>query len=276
MGSRAVVGQLSADDFDRTKISADELTQRFEAVGISRESMLNAKRDDVLAWVELHIEQGTRLEESKLNIGVVNAIVGIRSFHVTFRGEAAHAGTKPMELRKDALWGASQFILRAKQHIIDNYRPGVCNVGKISSKPGAFNIVPAEVYCSLEFRHGSNAELERMQTDLLNLLDTTAKEFSLEVTYEATPHVHPAPMDETVMNAIENASNKLNLTHGRMLSFAGHDTQAMASLVPSAMFFVPSVEGISHNPNEYTIDADCINGANVMLHTLLNLLDVMS
>lgn len=275
MGSRAVVGQLSAEDFDRTKVSPDELTQRFEAVGISRESMLKAKRDNVMAWVELHIEQGTRLTESNLDIGVVNAIVGIRSFHVTFTGEAAHAGTKPMELRKDALWGAAQFILRAKEHIMEYYTPGVCNVGKISAKPGAFNIVPAEVYCALEFRHGSDAEIKRMQTDLLNLLDETAKEFGLEVTYEATPHVHPAPMNETVMGAIENASNKLNLTHGRMLSFAGHDTQAMASIVPSAMFFVPSVKGISHNPNEYTIDADCINGSNVMLHTLLGLLETL-
>ena len=275
MGSRAVVGQLSAEDFNRTKVSTDELTQRFEAVGISRESMLHAKRDDVLAWVELHIEQGTRLEESGLNIGVVNAIVGIRSFNITFTGEAAHAGTKPMHLRKDALWGASQFVLRARQHIMDNYTPGVCNVGKISAKPGAFNIVPAEVDCALEFRHGSYDELEAMQADLLKLLEEAAEEFGLEVSYEATPHIHPAPMSEQVMQAIENASNTLNLTHKRMLSFAGHDTQTMANIVPSAMFFVPSVAGISHNPKEYTIDADCINGSNVMLHTLLGLLEEM-
>jgi len=275
MGSRAVVGQLSADDFNRTKISADELTRRFEAVGISRESMLQAKRDDVLAWVELHIEQGTRLEESGLNIGVVNAIVGIRSFNITFTGEAAHAGTKPMNLRKDALWGASQFVLRARQHIMENYTPGVCNVGKIAAKPGAFNIVPAEVDCALEFRHGSHEELEQMQADLLNLLEECASEFGLTVSYEATPHINPAPMSELVMEAIETASNTLNLTHKRMLSFAGHDTQTMANIVPSAMFFVPSVAGISHNPKEYTIDADCINGSNVMLHTLLGLLETM-
>lgn len=276
MGSRAVVGQLSAKDFDHAKVNADELTRRYQAVGISRETMLNAKRDDALAWVELHIEQGTRLEESGLDIGVVNAIVGIRSFHVTFTGEAAHAGTKPMKLRKDALWGASQFVLRARQHIMDNFTPGVCNVGKISAKPGAFNIVPAEVSCALEFRHGSTEELEKMQADLLKLLDDTADEFGLTVHYESTPEVNPAPMNEIVMEAIENASDTLNLTHKRMLSFAGHDTQTMASIAPSAMFFVPSVDGISHNPKEYTTDADCINGSNVMLHTLLELLSTLS
>jgi beta-ureidopropionase / N-carbamoyl-L-amino-acid hydrolase len=275
MGSRAVVGDLSAEDFDRSKVGTVELEKRFENAGITRESMLTAKRDDALAWVELHIEQGTRLEESGLNIGVVNAIVGIRSINVTFTGEAAHAGTKPMHLRKDALWGASQFVLRARQLIMDKYTPGVCNVGKISAKPGAFNIVPAEVYCALEFRHGSHDELENMQADLLKLLDDTADEFGLTVSYEGTPEVNPAPMSNLVMEAIENASDALNLTHKRMLSFAGHDTQTMASIAPSAMFFVPSVDGISHNPKEYTTDADCINGSNVMLHTLLGLLDTL-
>ena len=142
MGSRAMVGQLSPEDFDRAKIGPDELDQRFSSIGISRESMLNSKRDDVLAWVELHIEQGTRLEESRLNIGVVNAIVGIRSFHVTFIGEAAHAGTKPMHLRKDALWGTSQFVLRAKQHIMDNYTPVSATSAKSHPNPAHLTSCP--------------------------------------------------------------------------------------------------------------------------------------
>jgi N-carbamoyl-L-amino-acid hydrolase len=83
-------------------------------------------------------------------------------------------------------------------------------------------------------------------------------------------------MSETVMSAIESAADTLSLSHKRMLSFAGHDTQSMANICPSAMFFVPSVKGISHNPAEYTQDADCINGANVMLHSLLNLLSTLS
>ena len=271
MGSRAVVGQLTMEDFERCKLDAAELTRRFEAAGITRQSMLTAKRDDVLAWVELHIEQGTRLEASGTDIGVVNAIVGIRSLHVTFRGEAAHAGTKPMSLRRDALWGAAQFVLRARQHVMDNYTPGVCNIGVISAKPGAFNIVPAEVYCALEFRHGSNDEMDAMQADLIRLLESCAADFDLTVDCEATPPVHPALMSETVMQAIERAAETLSLSNERMLSFAGHDTQNMATIAPAAMYFVPSVKGISHNPKEYTSDADCINGANLMLHSLLEL-----
>ena len=273
MGSKAVVGQLTMADFERSRVDVEELIRRFSAVGISRESMLAATRDDVLAWVELHIEQGTRLEDAGLDIGVVDAIVGIRSIHVTFRGEAAHAGTKPMELRRDALWGAATFALRAREHVMRHYNPGVCNVGKISAKPGAFNIVPAEVYCALEFRHGSEAEMDQMQADLIGLLEACADEFGLSVTYEATPPVIPATMSESVMGAIERAADKLGLSHQRMLSFAGHDTQNVADIAPAAMYFVPSVKGVSHNPKELTSDADCVKGANLMLHTLLELCD---
>ncbi len=276
MGSKAVVGQLTMADFERSRVDVNELTRRFSAVGITRESMLAATRDDVLAWVELHIEQGTRLESSGVDIGVVNAIVGIRSIHVSFRGEAAHAGTMPMDLRRDALWGAASFVLRAKDHVMRNYSPGVCNVGVISAEPGAFNIVPAEVYCALEFRHGSDAEMDLMQADLIHLLEECAAEFDLSVSYAATPPVIPATMSETVMNAIERAADQLGLSHERMLSFAGHDTQNMANIAPSAMYFVPSVKGISHNPDEYTTDADCVKGANLMLHTLLELLRSLS
>ncbi len=271
MGSKAVVGQLTMADFERSRVEVDELIRRFDAIGITRESMLAATRDDVLAWVELHIEQGTRLEDAGVDIGVVNAIVGIRSIHVVFRGEAAHAGTKPMALRRDALWGAATFALRARELVMRKYSPGVCNVGVIRAKPGAFNIVPAEVYCALEFRHGSEAEMDEMQADLIELLKECAAEFDLSVSHEATPPVIPATMSETVMGAIERAADELGLSRERMLSFAGHDTQNVATIAPAAMYFVPSVAGISHNPKELTSDADCINGANLMLHTLLEL-----
>ena len=272
MGSRAVAGQLTADDFERSRLDAAEVKRRLSAVGITVESMLAARRDDVLAWVELHIEQGTRLESTDIDIGVVNAIVGIRALHVTFTGEAAHAGTKPMTLRRDALWGAAEFVLRARKLIMDEYTPGVCNVGTISARPGAYNIVPAEVNFALEFRHGSNEDMDAMQADLIRLLEECAAEFDLGVAFEETPPVHPAQMSESVMRAIEDAAGQLGLSHKRMLSFAGHDTQNMASIAPAAMYFVPSVMGISHNPAELTHDADCIKGANLMLHTLLELL----
>ncbi|MDE2856592.1 MAG: M20 family metallo-hydrolase [Chloroflexota bacterium] len=275
MGSRALVGQLTAAELERSKIAPEELSKRLEAAGISRQSLLGARRDDVLAWIELHIEQGTRLEDGNIDIGVVDAIVGIRSLKLSLHGEAAHAGTKPMRQRRDALWGAAQFVLRARQHVMDNYSPGVCNIGMIGAKPGAFNIVPAQVDLALEFRHGSAEEMDAMGDDLLGLLEECAREFDLRVSFEETPAVHPARMSETVMSAIERAAAALGLSHRRMLSFAGHDSQSLAQICPAAMFFVPSARGISHNPAEFTSAADCVKGANLMLHALLELIDTL-
>ena len=271
MGSRAMSGQLSGGDLASARLPQSELDSRFSAAGISRDSMLAARRDDVLAFVELHIEQGTRLETAGVQIGVVDAIVGIRALQVRLFGEAAHAGTKPMNLRRDALWGAAQFVLRARELVMRRFTPGVCNVGIIHAEPGAYNIVPAQVTFALEFRHGSEVEMDDMQSELMRLLDDCAREFDLRAEVEATPPVVPAQMDESVMRAIERAADKLGLSRQRMLSFAGHDTQNMARIAPAAMYFVPSVAGISHNPNELTSDADCVNGAKMMLATLLEL-----
>lgn len=275
MGSRALVGQLAASDLERAKISPDELSRRLDAAGITRESLLGARRHDALAWVELHIEQGTRLEDGRIDIGVVDAIVGIRSLKLTLFGEAAHAGTKPMRQRQDALWGAAAYVLRARQHVMDNYSPGVCNVGMIGAKPGAFNIVPAQVDLALEFRHGTTQEMDAMSDDLLGMLEECAREFDLRASIEETPAVEPARMSETVMSAIERGAAALGLSHRRMLSFAGHDSQSLAQACPAAMFFVPSARGISHNPAEYTSDADCVNGANLMLNTLMELIETL-
>ena len=276
MGSRALTGQLSLADFERSKLDSSALNRRLSAVGISPETMVAARRHDVLAWVELHIEQGKRLESGAVDIGVVDAVVGIRSLHVTLTGEAAHAGTKPMNQRRDALWGAAQFILQARQKVMDQHTPGVCNVGIISAQPGAFNIVPSQVTFALEFRHGSDAAMDAMQGDLVALLEESAADFNLGVAYEEAPPVLPARMSQSVMSAIESAADRLGLSHQRMLSFAGHDTQNMARVAPAAMYFVPSVNGVSHNPKEYTSPADCIKGANLMLHTLLELMDTLT
>ena len=272
MGSRAVCGQLQAGDFASARLAPAALDERLSAAGISRQSMLSARRDDVLAFIELHIEQGTRLERAGIDIGVVNAIVGIRALRVGFTGEAAHAGTMPMVDRRDAMWGAAQFALRARDMVMRQYTPGVCNVGIISAEPGAFNIVPARVRLGLEFRHASEAQMDAMQADLTRLLEDCAAEFDLRVAYEATPAVVPAPMNESVMAAFEGAADTLGLSHQRLLSFAGHDTQNLATIAPAAMIFVPSRDGISHNPNEFTSDEDCVNGANVMLQALVGLM----
>lgn len=273
LGSQAAAGQLTQEELDRSRGGGEALATGLEKLSLSRSSLLAAGRDPaaLLAFVELHIEQGRRLEGSGTDIGVVDSIVGIRSHWLRFRGVAAHAGTMPMAQRQDALWGAAEFVRRAGDRVQNEFHPGVVNCGRISIEPGAFNIVPAEVQLGLEYRHGSNDQLDGMETALLHLAGECAQEFDLGFEAVEAERRAPAPMAESVMTAIEAAADKLALSHSRLMSFAAHDAQAMSSLVPSAMLFVPSVEGISHNPHERSADRDVINGADTLLHTLLEL-----
>lgn len=273
LGSQAVAGQLSSEDLEQPRGGRDTLEAGMQRLGITRESILNARRDpgDLVAFVELHIEQGTRLEEAGIDIGVVTAIVGIRSYWLRFEGQAAHAGTMPMDKRADAMWGATDFVQRARDLVMSRFSPGVMNCGQVHVQPGAFNIVPAEVRLALEFRHGTEDQLDEMEKALLELAEEAAPEYHLTLETEPSSECISAPMDEHAMGAIERAAAKLGLTHTRLMSFAGHDTQAISTITPSAMLFVPSIDGISHNPREFTHDEDVVNGANTVLHTLLEL-----
>lgn len=275
MGSRAIAGDLSAEELDHPHSSAEAFEAGLVRAGLSREIILSARRDSasLAGYVELHIEQGTRLEDTGTAIGVVTAIVGIRSWWLRFSGQAAHAGTMPLPKRHDALWGASDFILQAKDLVMKQYPPGTVNCGIIEAAPGAFNIVPGAVRLSLEFRHGDPVTLDAMQAALLPLAESVAQEYGLSVELQPASHTAPALMDEGVVQAIEGAADMLGLSHTRLLSFAGHDAQAVRLIAPSAMLFVPSVQGISHNPHEFTRDADVVNGANVLLHAILALAD---
>lgn len=277
MGSSALAGTLTLEELQNPRGGRTALVEGMNFLEISDETALAAKRDrsTLLGYFELHIEQGTRLEESNTDIGVVTSLVGVYSYWLRFLGKAAHAGTMPMEKRRDALWGASDFVQRAKTTIMEQFTPGVVNFGRLHIQPGAFNIVPAEVDLAMEFRHGDAEQLHDMQGELLHLALHAAQDNDLILDVNQLEDVAPGVMDEQFISALESAADQLNLSHKRMMSFALHDAQTMSRIVPSAMFFVPSVNGISHNPKEFTKPEDCINGANVLLNAVLYLAETM-
>ncbi len=282
MGSRAFAGKLTeaslaaesaltAGELEDVGGGPDRFAAALDGAGISTDSLLNAQCDPkrYVGFIEVHIEQGPRLEEADLNIGVVTEILGIRWQWLRFIGEAAHAAGKPMALRKDALWGVSDFILRAKALVESEFPPGVMNCGQAQIKPETFNIVPAEVRLALEIRHRSPEQMEEMQRQLMALAKASAEEYRLKLEIEPVGYVPPAPLDEGVVDLIQQAATDLRLKHTRLTCFAGHDTQTLSALMPSAMYFVPSVDGVSHNPKEFTKPEDVVNAANVMVHTML-------
>lgn len=271
LGSRALTGQFVEADLEQARLGQEQLSASLARLDLNRANIHLARRnpESLTGYIELHIEQGTRLEEAGLHIGVVTSIVGIRSFWLDFEGQAAHAGTTPMDKRDDALWGAASFVLQAKKLVMAQFSPGVVNCGQLVVQPGSFNIVPANVRLSLEFRHGSEDILDEMETALLNLAANIADQHHLALSTEATGNCIAAPMNPQLIQAVEQAATQLELRHTRLLSLAGHDAQTLSPFTPSVLYFVPSVDGISHNPREYTRDEDVINGANVLLHALL-------
>jgi N-carbamoyl-L-amino-acid hydrolase len=275
LGSLAIAGKLSQKALASPRGGRDALVEGMKRIGINDHSILAAKRDlsAIKGYVEVHIEQGTRLEESGLKIGIVPAIVGITSYRICFIGQTGHAGTTPMNKRRDAFRGAAVFSERARQLVIDRYSPGVVNFGIVSIAPGMFNIIPGRAELAMELRHGEPQRFAEMEQALIALASTVAHECCLEVEAHFIEKTAPALMSERFMQAVESAADSLKLSHTRMMSFAGHDSQSLADAVDTVMLFVPSENGVSHNPREYTSDDDCVNGANVMLQTIVALAD---
>lgn len=274
-GSRIFVGELTQQHIQSVRQTPEQLDAGLERLGLTRSGLLSAQRPprELVGFIEVHIEQGTRLEGAGLDIGIVTAIVGIRSFWLRFCGQAAHAGTMPMDQRRDALWGASEFVRKARAMVMERFSPGVMNCGQIHVSPGSFNIVPGEARLALEFRHSTLEKMDEMEAALLDLAAKIAGAQQLQLEAEPLASSFPSRMDERMMQMVEKASDRVGLKHIRLPSLAGHDARSLIQITPTALFFVPSVAGISHNPRELTHDKDAVNGANVLLHTLLALME---
>ena len=273
LGSAAIAGHLSPKNLQVPRGGRENLVEGMNRAGLSDESMLSAARpkDSFAGYLELHIEQGKRLERAGINIGIVSAIVGIWSYHLAFIGRADHAGTTTMEDRLDASLAASSFTLGARQLVVKDFPNCVVNVGKMDFAPGAFNIVPARVDVSLEFRSPDEEEFKRLDVALLELAGHEALHFGLELRVEFLGKHSPSLMSDIVQRAYADACDDLGLTYVSLTSGAGHDAQSLADLCPVGMIFVPSVDGASHSPREFTKWEDCVNGANVLLQTALRL-----
>ncbi len=226
----------------------------------------------VAAYVELHIEQGPRLEEAGIEIGVVQAIVGVRRSRVIFHGQADHAGTTPMARRRDAFLGGAEYALRAREHVVTHGSAvSVSNIGVVYVHPGASNIVPGRAELVHEMRDPDAAVLERLWTECRDIAEGVARERQLRVEIRATSATVPARCSPHVQAAVETVCAKLGHSTQRMYSAAGHDAQNLAAVTEAGMIFIPSVGGKSHRTDETSDPRSIARGANVLLHTLLTL-----
>jgi N-carbamoyl-L-amino-acid hydrolase len=273
LGSRALAGTLTPKLLERPRGGRQQLEEGLARAGLDEARLAEARRDraGLAGYLELHIEQGPRLVQSAIAIGVVSGIVGITSYRLIFHGQANHAGTTPMEARHDAGLGASTFALTARELVLRDYDGCMVNVGQMHFEPGAYNIIPSRAELALEFRAPDPKRLGELEDALLTLAGMIARQHGLGLDLEPQGGCPPAPMSEPAQAAIRSAADSLALTHTSLASGAGHDAQALAEIMPVGMLFIPSRDGISHSPREFSEWQACVDGANVLLNAALKL-----
>jgi beta-ureidopropionase / N-carbamoyl-L-amino-acid hydrolase len=273
IGSRAIDGELTERELDLVSRSGKTIREGIKFIGGDPTKLNTVRRNkgDIAAYVELHIEQGGTLEAEKINIGVVEGIVGINWWDVTIQGFANHAGTTAMNNRQDALLAAAKFIEAVNRVVTSVPGRQVGTVGRITAFPGAPNVIPGKVVLSLGLRDLDAAKINLLYDKIRAEADQIATASKTKFDFKEINVNIPAPTDPRVGSVIADAARELNLSTKLMPSGAGHDAQDMARLGPVGMIFVPSVGGISHSPKEWTNPSDVGNGANVLLHTLLKL-----
>ena len=275
-GSRAMTFGLADSALDVMSHSGVTVRQGIRLIGGDPDNLQHALRKpgDLLAFVELHIEQGAILYEAGTDIGVVEGIVGIRWWDVTIDGFANHAGTTPMNRRQDALVAAAELTLAINRIATSMEGSQVATVGRIYAEPGAPNVIPGRVVMSLEIRDLSEAKIQAVFDAIGDEADEIAAARQTQIAFDeidvASP---PAPTDSGLRRIISNAADSLGLSYKRMPSGAGHDAQDMTLIAPTGMIFVPSKDGVSHSPKEFTSAQDMANGGNVLLRTVLALDD---
>ena len=274
-GSRAFCGNLDVAAIPTmASVDGERLVDAMKRAGFDalRAGDARVTRAAVAAYVELHIEQGPRLEEAGVPIGVVDAIVGVRRARVIFHGQADHAGTTPMERRRDAFLGAADYALKARALVVE--RGGaraVTNVGVVYVHPGASNIVPARAELVHEMRAADAGVLTSLAQDCDELARDIAAARGLTLELRPMSATKPAPCAPRVQEAIEAACASMGLRSQRLYSAAGHDAQNLAAIADAGMIFIPSSGGRSHRVDEMSDWEAIERGGNVLLHTLLRL-----
>ncbi len=272
-GSRGMIGDLDEAALRLTSQVGMTVGEGIRVLGGDPDRLADARRqpEEILAFVELHIEQGGILDQKKIDIGVVEGIVGISWWEVVIDGFANHAGTTPMDQRRDAMLSAARLVVAVNE--VATSIPGrqVATVGRIRVEPGAPNVIPGRVVMSLEIRDLSSDKIEQVFAKIEERAGEIADRAGTPITFKPTEVSVPAKTDDRIRAIIADAAADLKLASQAMPSGAGHDAQDMARIAPVGMIFVPSVKGISHSPKEFTSAKAMAAGANVLLRTVLRI-----
>lgn len=274
LGSQAVCGLANPEMVHARDLDGIELGDEMQKHGLDPMKILEASRsrESIYRYLELHIEQGPVLDRGGESIGIVEDIAGLFKWNVRLMGESNHAGTTPMEMRKDAFMGLADFAHEIPRILDENGTArSRATIGKAEILPGAANTVAGRVDFSIDVRDTSADVLEDLAGALRRTLSAIARRRDLKFEFDELSWIDPVRCDEQLVRQIEASARKFNLPFQKMPSGAAHDAQIMATIAPVGMVFVPSKNGISHSPAEWTDWADIEAGARVLLHTLTHI-----
>ncbi|PYP10918.1 MAG: Zn-dependent hydrolase [Gemmatimonadetes bacterium] len=259
-GSRAIVGAIDSPD----AAMAEAMRER----GLDPATVASAARDDIDTFVELHIEQGAVLETANVPLAVVSAIVGTAHLELAVTGRPDHAGTTPMDMRRDALAGAAAMVQAVESIARSLGKPAVATVGKIRAEPDQINVVPGRVVFTVDLRHSDPGARRALEERTRSLCRTIAAERGLELEVRVLHERPPVPMHAEVRAVLTRAAQECGVQATELVSGAGHDAQILAARCKVGMLFVPSVGGRSHCPEEHTDPGHLELGVRVLVRAL--------
>ncbi|MEM6254237.1 MAG: Zn-dependent hydrolase [Cyanobacteria bacterium P01_D01_bin.156] len=274
IGSKAMAGRANLDPnfYEHPHYEPIEMGVAF--IGGDWIHLTTAQRSSLAAFVELHVEQGPVLEAAGNPMGLVTGIVGQRRYIIDIEGSASHAGTTPMTMRQDALVAASQIVLAVNRiggKTGNGYGEQVATVGAMKLSPNVANTIPGRVEMTLDIRDLSNQRLDAMVAELEKEMGAIAASTGTNISLKPQLRNEPVPVNSHIYNTIAQVCDELALPTQALPSRASHDAQIIANITDMGMIFVPSQGGVSHSETEYTSPEHCVQGANILLHTLLKL-----
>ncbi|MBW2185295.1 MAG: Zn-dependent hydrolase [Deltaproteobacteria bacterium] len=267
IGSKAITGKIEQSDLT-TLIdnNGESLHSVLSKAGQSLDDLPNSTltTSSLHAYLELHIEQGPVLENKEINIGIVTDIAAPTRFKVKIIGRSDHSGNTPMDMRQDALAGAAEIVLAVEQLTTNGGADTVGTVGELNVHPGAMNVIPGQVELSIDIRDTNLGDKNKVVQQLKQRLNTIAKTRQLEIIITPICDDTPVKLSEQIASRLSHHATKLGLSYLTMPSGAGHDAMHFAPIVPTGLIFIPSIQGISHNPEEKSTMTDIINGTELL------------
>ena len=274
LGSRAFLGLLDGAEVRDGRTSFGlPFREVLERTGFTIDGILAAHRDrpDLEAYLELHVEQGPLLDDEGVPVGLVERFAGKHYRQCAFVGESGHAGTTPLELRRDAFLGLADFALKATRLVATRHYGSMLTVGKAALHPGSFSVIPGRADFTLEFRSVSAEDLAAIESEVFALAEDVASTRGLSFVSRVVDRTAPVAVAPRLLDLMEEECRALGYPSLRLASGAGHDAQILAGICDAGLIFVPSPDGISHSPAESVRWEDLEKGANLLLRTLLRL-----